>query len=690
MKFKDSKYKNIYLFADFETYGLSYFLKNGYTKIYACYLKSKELEYELFDVDVDNFLNELFYKIKNQEFTKEKVNYMIYFHNGSGFDYHFILPKLYDFFSTKNISTFWFKNKDIYYIKIKIIKKQNKKRKVISYITFACSYLIFRTSIDKMGKSLGFKKIENYDYDMQDEFKTNNDFINHQNGLSYKYLKRDVEILEKFFYTDKGINYDNFNLTNGSTAMNFLYNINPELKDQSKWLRKKNDLLYTINLWNILKTAHHGGFCYVNPIYQLKLLHNVKVYDVNSLYAAVMKNKKLPYGYPVFYKSVTHTYEFYYVLIKEVKTDRTPFFSDKDRLKDYIKLKEKYFQEKSLEKNKDRINLIDTSDVLDEKYTNILKNQVLLMDSYQLEYFKKHYQGKYEIKFYCAFKEKTGMFTEYIKHWEKLKIDFEKAGNMVGRQFAKEQAILPNGKFGQTIYNKRTDMFKVEDLKSHLIKLEKKNPLFYFKYIKLEKGEYIMQYSKDDNKEYNRAKLRRLGDLYHYSLFIDINSSPNFLPIAISILSQARIILFELINLYPDKFIYADTDSVHLLNQEIEKKYIDKYEFGKWKYEGHFINAVYRRPKHYLHIGQIQNNIEDKDFYEIKGGGFNVSYFNKTKSITLNDYLKEEFEVNGGKRTKILTQSGIVLAEINYQFKMPTFYYENKKREIVNKKIEKK
>lgn len=678
MRFKNNKYRNIYLFGDFETYGLSYLLKYGSTKVYASYLKCKELNLNIFDVDLENFLLKLFIPIKNQTWTKEKVNYMIYFHNGSGFDFHFLLPSLYSHFAKKNISVFWFKNKDIYFIKIKVVKKN----KVIAYITFACSYLIFRTSIAKMGKSLGKEKIDNYDYDMIDIFKTNQDFYNHDNGLSYKYLKRDVEILEEFFYTDKGVHYDFFRLTNGSTAMEFLYLINPELKDQKMWLTKKNNPLYTIDLWNDLKSSHVGGFCYVNPKYQLKKLHNVSVYDFNSLYAAVMKFKKLPYGYPSFYKKIGYDYEFYYIDIVEAKTDKTPFFADKDRINDYIKFKEKYLQQKHKEKN----NFINVEDYADEKYTQKLSNQSFLMDKYQLEYFEKNYKGTWTKKFYCSFKEKNGMFDDYIKHWETLKINFEKAGNMVGRQFAKEQAILPNGKFGQTIYNKKTDMVEVDKLDEHLEMLNKKYPKFIFKYYKTPKGEYIIQYFKDDNKEYTRASLKRLGHLYHYSLFIEINTRPNYLPIAISILSQARRMLFEQINLHQDSFVYADTDSVHLLNDKVDDKYIDPYIFGYLKYEGTFENAVYRRPKHYLHTGllDINGKVIDKDFYELKGGGFNVAYFNKTKEISVNDYLQEEFKVKGGKRVKINTEKGIVLAEVDYVFKLPLFYYQNKKKEKQN------
>lgn len=680
MKFKDNKYPDLYLFADFETYGLSYYLKNGYTKVYASYLRSIDLGIEIFDVDLDNFIKKIKEKIKNDYQMRNKShNYMIYFHNGSGFDFHFLLSKLYDHFPKNNISSFWFKNKDIYYIKIKV----KSQRKVIYYITFACSYLIFRTSIDKMGKSLGMEKIENYDYDMTDIFEKNDDYIKHKNGLSYNYLKRDVEILENFFFTDKGLNYDYFRLTNGSTAMKFLYEINPELADQTKWLRKKGDVFYTIDLWNNLKLAHNGGFCYVNPKYQLKHLKNVRVYDVNSLYAAVMKFKKIPYGYPSFYKQKDYDYEFYFVEIDEVKTDKIPYFADSNRVEDYIRLKEKYLQKKHSEKNKDVDLLIPSEDIFDEKYSQTLRKQTILMDKYQLEYFEKNYKGKYKKRFYVSFKEKSGMFDEYIKHWEKLKIDFEKAGNKVGRQFAKEQAILPNGKFGQTIYNKKTDIFEIEKIKEELNRLKNKNPDFNFIYRKTDKGEYIIQSFKDTNEEYSRASLKRIGHLYHYSLFYEVNTSPNFLPIAISILSQARRLLFEQINLKQDKFIYADTDSIHILDDSLEDKFIDPFIFGYFKFEGLFENAVYRRPKHYLHTGLLdhpEKNLISKDFYELKGGGFNVSYFNATKKISLKDYLQEEFEVEGGKRTKINLASGIVLAETNYKFTMPKFYYDYKQK----------
>jgi len=47
-----------------------------------------------------------------------------------------------------------------------------------------------------------------------------------------------------------------------------------------------------------IREAYKGGWVYVNEEHEAQELHNVKVFDVNSLYPSVMYNALLPVGYP--------------------------------------------------------------------------------------------------------------------------------------------------------------------------------------------------------------------------------------------------------------------------------------------------------------------------------------------------------------------------------------------------------
>lgn len=47
------------------------------------------------------------------------------------------------------------------------------------------------------------------------------------------------------------------------------------------------------------RNAYRGGRSQVNPYYQGKILNNVKRYDINSMYPAIMYYDELPYGQPI-------------------------------------------------------------------------------------------------------------------------------------------------------------------------------------------------------------------------------------------------------------------------------------------------------------------------------------------------------------------------------------------------------
>jgi len=52
---------------------------------------------------------------------------------------------------------------------------------------------------------------------------------------------------------------------------------------------------------DFIRRSYKGGFCYLNPKFANKFLHNIYCYDVKSMYPSVMAFKPLPYGQPVHY-----------------------------------------------------------------------------------------------------------------------------------------------------------------------------------------------------------------------------------------------------------------------------------------------------------------------------------------------------------------------------------------------------
>lgn len=60
--------------------------------------------------------------------------------------------------------------------------------------------------------------------------------------------------------------------------------------------------LVSIDCDDFIRNAYRGGWTYVNPRYQDKILHNLVVYDINSMYPSKMRDKYLPIGEPRYFK----------------------------------------------------------------------------------------------------------------------------------------------------------------------------------------------------------------------------------------------------------------------------------------------------------------------------------------------------------------------------------------------------
>ena len=80
-----------------------------------------------------------------------------------------------------------------------------------------------------------------------------------------------------------------------------------------------------------------------------------------------------------------------------------------------------------------------------------------------------------------------------------------------------------------------------------------------------------------------------------------------YLPIASFITSYARDVLIEAVNSVYDRFLYCDTDSIHILGYEPPNIPIHEKDLGYWKFEGKFINAKYIGAKRYAELIENEN-----------------------------------------------------------------------------------
>ena len=168
----------------------------------------------------------------------------------------------------------------------------------------------------------------------------------------------------------------------------------------------------------------------------------------------------------------------------------------------------------------------------------------LIKQQYDLQCVK--FKGGY--KFYaCDF-----MFKPYVEKWVDIKNQATIEGNMGMRQIAKLMLNSLYGKFATRIegYSRKPVL---EDGVIHYVDLEKEK------------------------------------------------RDPVYLPVGVFITAHARYKTITAAQSVYDRFIYADTDSLHLLGTELpENLNIDPVELGAWKHESTFYQAKFLRAKCYM------------------------------------------------------------------------------------------
>lgn len=230
----------------------------------------------------------------------------------------------------------------------------------------------------------------------------------------------------------------------------------------------------------------------------------------------------------------------------------------------------------------------------------------LCLTNVGLDLFFKHYDV-YNIEYHSGwkFKSTTGLFTEYIDKWTDVKIQASIDKNNAMRTLAK---LMLNSLYGKFALNPN---------------VQSKIPYY-------DNG--IVKY-------YNGDKETR---------------SPLYIPVGTFVTSWARYTTITSAQSVYDRFIYADTDSLHLIGEELPDNLdIDPVNIGKWKHESTFTRARFLRQKSY--IEEIDGKIE------ITCAGLPESCY---KYVTW-DNFKEGTSYPGKLQPKHVP-GGIVLKDIDF------------------------
>lgn len=360
------------------------------------------------------------------------------------------------------------------------------------------------------------------------------DFLTIGSGAlsEYKKIIKKYKMNEKIFVAHELATFSEEQKQRYNNALSIQLGL-PLIDDLEKWLRK----------------SYKGGFCYVNPKFQDREIHNkISVFDVNSLYPYVMSSQLYPIGEGTeFFNSPEIEFKgktreqmlqiYYFVQIRINKVKLKKGFLPTFQIKDDLRFKYNEW-----------ITEIDVSDYVTLTLT---QTDYLLL--------KKHYNiGFIEFVggFYFESTYKKNIFKEYISHFIEIK------KNSTGAQRAIAKLFL-NSLYGKFSTKREKD----------------------YKILKMIDG--TMHYENVKNNELGKS----------------VN-----IAIGAAITSYARFYTITHAQLNYENFAYADTDSLHLVGcKEPTGLRIDDKKLGFWCEESkgkNYTAAKYLRQKTYVELGE--------------------------------------------------------------------------------------
>lgn len=174
--------------------------------------------------------------------------------------------------------------------------------------------------------------------------------------------------------------------------------------------------------------AYRGGFSYVNPRHQLKEVHDIHVYDINSGYPWAMRYALLPYGEPINYEGDANYNEATHVAIKRVRLSAT------------LKAGDHYVP---------TIQIKGVKGINPREYQRVIYEQELVLTDVDIRLMLANYDViRFDIIETLVFKAKVGLLGDFIDEYTAMKIKASEEGNKGKRMEAKLSMNSSYGKFG--------------------------------------------------------------------------------------------------------------------------------------------------------------------------------------------------------------------------------------------------
>ena len=589
--------KNI-LFCDFETNS-----SDSEKMVYAWLLKDIS-NYECAGVSIQSFLDNLW----KLPFKTKKVLKML-FHNGSTFDFHFIVSALSrdkrfqqrPFIESKKLIEYL---RESDYRRKNTLRKRPKAvdgdyevlvdgtgkifqiiiylkiNKVMRFLYFQCAYLTFSYPLSVLGETLnkcGFK-LQKGEIDFKDRHYKNVSELK-KDKLVYQYLNRDVDILKHFWleYTHY-VPYQHQELTAASTAWwDWLLRSKDNLEKIHKqtfgdcwtygFISQKKGGKIKKYFWNDKKKA-------ISPKFHLKKIVSQLFPKINHSDVDYIRNwyngglTTLNWGkMGLVHKNVTY-FDINSAYPNAMMKSNFPIGKPIRRAKkgyDFKLIEVHLLSDCTVKKN--NLSFIFIRSIKGSKFylRTLPKNEVIYLTGEEFLRFKKTYKGKFSAAVKYSFKTVSGekLFGTYINYWYAIK---KEKKNPILTLVAKLMLNSLYGKFG-TKNRKDSKVLNPEKVKNW------------------------------DNNQLSFTK---------WEMETAVFESTHFLPIGVKITADVRLKLVETVGENYSKFLYADTDSIAFSDNHKIKTGAD---LGEWKIESENVEMLVAGKKRYL---MMKNNQVEK------------------------------------------------------------------------------
>lgn len=438
--------------------------------------------------------------------------------------------------------------------------------RTVDGIEFRCSYLLSGYNLYTVGKNLQKYKVEKLVGDL-DYSKTRLN-ITPLFNKEIRYLINDGRVVVSYIQEEieRNGNIAKIPLTKTGyvrqACRRNCFSKSHRTKAGSAYRKRIKRLTLTLDEYDLLKHAFSGGFTHANPWYTNKIVHGVKSFDFTSAYPSVMCCEFYPMGKGELIKNITKD-EFEYSLKNFCCVFYAKFTNVHSRIMfDNPISSSKCFNLKNAVLNNGRVVSADSF--------------ILAMTNIDYEVYKKFYTWDKDTfgvtKFY---RYKAGYLPrEFIDSILTFYEDKTKLKNVVGMEseylHAKENI---NSCYGMAVTDILRDVITYDPTHRN----EKTKELEPWYPAKIDREEEI--------NKYNTNSQRFL--FYAWGVFVT---------------SYCRRNLFSAILECGNDYVYADTDSVKIINYDKHKKYFDNYNKqisnrleNACKYHGFDVSRI--RPK---------------------------------------------------------------------------------------------